>query len=161
MKRENYGVILKNCMKEKRRITMNEIATIEKYTLPAISKARGKNYEVSIPGKDEALILHRDVDFGKFGQAKTPSLLKAGAEKILGAYGVAQEYTVEKAIEEWNGDVPFFFYRIKCTLFTYINGERYNLTDGFGKHDGKAMWQSKRYRYSQCTLKNGTEEGNG
>ena len=91
-------------------IAVKEAATTP---LPAIVAPTGDNYAVRIPNTDAALVLVRDTDFGKIPGTSKPTLLKAGAEKILWGYGITTNVTVEAAIEQYSDD-PFFFYRCRC-----------------------------------------------
>ena len=104
--------------------------TIQDVRMPVEVVAHGKNYTVRINGQP-AVSLVRDVDFGVIPGTNKPTLFKSGAERILFQMGICSRYTVEKAIEDY-GDDPFFFYRVKCSLFRVINGEEVHITDGMG-----------------------------
>lgn len=96
---------------------------------PAVVKTDHENYKLSIGEK--VVTLKRNVDFGKVGKATKPSLYKAGAEKVLMAYGVESKFILEQAVEDF-GDgmnkMPMFFYRFRCELW---KGEQH-ITDGYG-----------------------------
>jgi len=107
------------------------IATRELTLAPAVVKPNGLNYDVDL-GNGTRLELIRDVDFGVVPGTKSPSLMKSGAERILFSMGICSRYTVEQAIEKVDGDAPFFYFRVKCSLFKYIDGVEYHITDGMG-----------------------------
>lgn len=110
---------------------MEQLAVRELTMAPAVAKPNGLNYEVDI-GNGTKLELIRDVDFGVIPGTKSPSLMKSGAERILFAMGICSRYTVEQAIERVDGEAPFFYFRVKCSLFKVINGVEYHITDGMG-----------------------------
>lgn len=66
----------------------NEVVVVDNmYVAPRTEiKSYRNNYNVTIGENKYELV--RDVDFGKVPKAKTPSLFKAGAEKILLGYGL-------------------------------------------------------------------------
>lgn len=66
----------------------NEVVVVDNmYVAPkAEIKSYRNNYNVTIGENKYELV--RDVDFGKVPKAKTPSLYKAGAEKILLGFGL-------------------------------------------------------------------------
>ena len=98
----------------------------------ALVDSKSTNYKLTIPSLNKTVVLKRDVDFGKFGQANKPSLLKAGAEKVLMAYGVESKFVLEQAVEDFGNIAenkpPMFFYRFRCEL--YWHGQ--HITDGYG-----------------------------
>lgn len=106
-----------------------EIIVTKSYT-PVAAKIRTdhENYKVTIG--NNAIILKRDVDFGKYGKANRPSLLKSGAEKLLCMVGVETRFVIEKAVEDFGQEdkPPFFFYRVRCELYK----DGVHITDGFG-----------------------------
>ena len=96
----------------------------------SIATADDQDYMVKTPGGNVRLV--RDVDFGLFGQAKTPSLLKCGAEKIVMGYGLLQHYTIEDRYQDF-GETPVMFYLVKCELVKIgPNGKEYVFTTGYG-----------------------------
>lgn len=108
----------------------NEITIIE--GTQAIVATKRMNYEITVPGRPP-IELKRGVDFDKVGKAKSVSLLKPGAERIIAAYGLMQRYQVESKIEQTDPE-PFFFYSIKCDLvkLNMQNGQEYVFTSGYG-----------------------------
>lgn len=106
---------------------MNELVLTQ---APAVVTPVGDDYSVNVGGT--ALTLKRDVDFGRIPGTAKPCLYKSGAERIVLALGIDTQYTVESAIEEWQGDAPFFFYRVKCSCYKKIGDEVYHITDGMG-----------------------------
>lgn len=99
---------------------------------PAVVKTDHENYKLTIGENDakKVVTLKRNVDFGKVGKATKPSLYKAGAEKVLMAYGVESKFVLEQAVEDFgNGErAPMFFYRFRCELW---KGDQH-ITDGYG-----------------------------
>lgn len=80
---------------------------------PCTAKTDHENYRLTIGSK--SILLRRNTEFGKYGNAKKPSLLKAGAEKILLEYGITTKFFIENAVENFGADgtAPFFFYRVR------------------------------------------------
>lgn len=75
------------------------------------------NYNVTIGG-NYACTLRRDVDFGKVPKAKTPSLWKSGAEKILLGFGLYYDVEITDSYKDYKQG--FFYYECKATA--YFNG---------------------------------------
>ena len=113
--------------------------------LPAIVTANGDNYAVRIPNTDAALVLVRDTDFGKIPGTPKPTLLKAGAEKILWGYGITTNVTVESAIERYD-DEPFFFYRCRCECY---RGDLL-LTVGYGSANSRERQCGRQSAYDSA-----------
>lgn len=110
---------------------------IIEYEQAFVQQYRG-NYVLTVPGVSQnQYTLKRDEDFGlirnKKGEAtvKKPVLFKSGAEAVFKAYGVFADYITESAIERADKD-PLFFYRVKCELFTYQNGQKVIVGSGLG-----------------------------
>lgn len=80
---------------------------------PCSAKTDHENYRLTIGSK--SILLRRNTEFGKYGKANKPSLLKAGAEKILLEYGITTKFFIENAVEHFgeDGSAPFFFYRVR------------------------------------------------
>lgn len=80
---------------------------------PCIAKTDHENYRLNIGSK--SILLRRNVDFGRYGKAAKPTILKSGAEKILLEYGITTKFFIENAVEHFgeDGSAPFFFYRIR------------------------------------------------
>jgi hypothetical protein len=113
---------------------MNELTTsmtIYDAAPPAILKSRrsSKDYTLDICGRE--VHLERDADFGKIPGTKTPTLYKAGAEKIVWNYGITTKYELEQAIEDY--EKGFFFYRFRCELW---KGDML-ITMGYGSSNSK------------------------
>lgn len=90
-----------------------------------------KNYKVTVPFTGRETELRRDVDFGVIPGTKSPSLFKAGAEKIVNAYGFFTRYSIESKIED--PEKPLFMYTVKCELIKVANnGDEYIFTTGYG-----------------------------
>lgn len=104
--------------------------TIIDYAPPAaVSVRRNGNYDLTICGR--TLELQREVHFGKIPGTKTPSLYKAGAEKIVWTYGITTKYYLEKEIEDYENG--FFMYRFRCELW---KGDTL-ITMGYGSSNSK------------------------
>lgn len=94
------------------------------------------NYTVSFSGMRRTL--ERDIDFGVIPGTKSPSLYKAGAEKICLAYGLVPHISLESKTEEWKesekGEELFFgLYTMKCELHKIgPNGVDYIIASGYG-----------------------------
>ena len=71
------------------------------------------NYTIKIGDKE--CTLKRDVDFGKVPKAKSPSLWKSGAEKILMAFGLLYDVEVIDSYKDYNKG--FFYYECKATAY--------------------------------------------
>lgn len=111
-------------------------------------KPRSGDYEISVFGGTPAT-LRRGTDFGmirkKNGDAitKTPTLFKAGAEKVAVAYGLCQRYQIESKIED--PAEGFFFYTVRCDLVKIVNGMEYVITSSYGSantREGRTGGQS-------------------
>jgi hypothetical protein len=109
----------------------NELKVFE--ATQAVAKAKGANYTVMSPLTGAEVKLVRDVDFGVVPKTKSPSLYKAGAEKVCMAYGLMQRYSIESKIEQANGDDALFFYTVKCELVKIAtNGQEYVFSSAYG-----------------------------
>lgn len=84
----------------------NEITRYEQ--APIEIKTNRNNYLVSLNGQQ--FELKRNVDFGKVKQAKTPTLWKAGAEKILNAYKLPYDVIVKDSYKDH--DKGYFYYEV-------------------------------------------------
>lgn len=71
------------------------------------------NYNVNI-GKYNCELI-RDVDFGKVPKAKTPSLFKSGAEKILLGYGLYYDTEITDSHKDFANGV--FYYEIMAKAY--------------------------------------------
>lgn len=71
------------------------------------------NYNVQIGNYDCTLV--RDVDFGKVPKAKTPTLFKSGAEKILTGYGLY--YDTEIVDSYKNFEKGIFYYEVVAKAY--------------------------------------------
>lgn len=120
---------------------MNDVTVYE--GSKALVKASGMNYKLTSPMTGAVITLERDTDFGVIPKTKKPSLYKAGAEKIIAAYGLLQHYTIESKIEHFpdlntDKDEPFFFYVVRCDLVRISSdGKEYVFTSGIGSANTK------------------------
>ena len=76
-------------------------------------KAKRNHYEVTIGNFNFELI--RDVDFGKVPKAKTPSLWKSGAEKILLGYGLYYDTIITDSYKDYKQGL--FYYEVKAIAY--------------------------------------------
>lgn len=81
--------------------------------------------------------LEKDQDFGVIAGTQKPTLLKAGAEKILMLLGLSSEYEIIQQIEDWSKGI--FAYTVKCKLH---KGNQL-ITEGLGSCNSK----EDKYRY--------------
>lgn len=113
----------------------NEIVMYE--GAQAVVKTRGVNYSVTAPMTGTAVTLQRDIDFGILPKLKRPTLFKAGAEKVINAYGLLQHYVVESKHEDF-GEDPMFFYMVRCDLVKVsTDGKEYVFTSGLGSANSR------------------------
>lgn len=75
--------------------------------------ARRNNYTLQIGNYDCTLI--RDVDFGKVPKAKTPSLFKSGAEKVLLGYGLYYDTEIVDSHKDFAKGV--FYYEVVAKAY--------------------------------------------
>lgn len=66
--------------------------------------------------------LVNDVDFGRYGTAKKPSLLQPGADKLMHWLQLHATYPVITPTERWEDAPPLLSYIVQCRLLT-INDE--------------------------------------
>jgi hypothetical protein len=74
---------------------------------------RRNNYNVTIGSYECQLV--RDVDFGKVPKAKTPSLWKSGAEKILLGYGLYYDTIITDSYKDYQKGL--FYYEVKAVAY--------------------------------------------
>lgn len=130
----------------------NELAVYESGA--AIVTSFRNNYKVTIPMTGRETQLKRDVDFGVIPGTKSPSLYKAGAEKIVQAYGFFTRYSIESKIED--PERPLFFYTVKCELVKVaMNGTEYVFTTGYGSANTleKRNGRNDAWNAANATLK--------
>lgn len=75
--------------------------------------AKRNNYTLQIGNYDCTLI--RDVDFGKVPKAKTPSLFKSGAEKVLLGYGLYYDTEIVDSHKDFSKGV--FYYEVVAKAY--------------------------------------------
>jgi hypothetical protein len=83
-----------------------------------------------------ARIMTPDHDFGVIPGSRKPSLLKAGAEKLVAFFGLAPEFDVVQRTEQWDKD-GMFAYEIKCRL----------IRDGQVRGEGLGSCNSRESKY--------------
>lgn len=120
---------------------------------PALLTAKGKNYSLNI-GNTQT-VLRRDIDFGVIPGTSKPSLFKSGAEAICMGYGLLQHYDIVSSVENWDGDVPFFMYTVRCDLVKIYDGKEYIFSTAFGSANTKEKRNGRNdaYNGANTTLK--------
>lgn len=98
-------------------------------------------------------ILKKGVDFGNVPGSDKPTLLKPGAEKMTSFFGLAPTFDDIEKTEDWTGDnhsgEPFFYYRLRCSLWRNVNGARVLVASA----DGSCNSWEKKYRYRKNNRK--------
>ena len=92
----------------------NEVVVYE--APQVVAKANRNNYALTIGNNKFTLV--RDVDFGKVPKAKSPSLWKSGAEKVLMGFGLYYDCDITDSYKDYKSG--FFYYEVKATA--YYNG---------------------------------------
>lgn len=93
-------------MESEKRVTLYQVPKAE------IALKRN-NYSVQIGCSDFTLV--RGVDFGKVPKAKTPSLWKSGAEKILMGYGLYYDVVMTDSHKDYSNG--FFYYEFTARAY--------------------------------------------
>ena len=120
----------------------------------ALAKPEGEDYIVTTPSGNTRL--QRDIDFGVIPGTKQPTLLKAGAEKVIMAYGLLQHYSIENMCQKFDGEAPIMFYLVKCELVKIApNGKEYVFTTGYGSANTreKRNGRNDAYNAANSTIK--------
>lgn len=120
----------------------------------ALAKPDGEDYIVTTPSGNTRL--QRDIDFGVIPGTKQPTLLKAGAEKVVMAYGLLQHYSIENTYQNFDGEAPIMFYLVKCELVKIApNGKEYVFTTGYGSANTreKRNGRNDAYNAANSTIK--------
>lgn len=120
----------------------------------ALAKPDGEDYVVATPSGNTRL--QRDIDFGVIPGTKQPTLLKAGAEKVVMAYGLLQHYSIENMYQNFDGEAPVMFYLVKCELVKIApNGKEYVFTTGYGSANTreKRNGRNDAYNAANSTIK--------
>lgn len=120
----------------------------------ALAKPDGEDYIVTTPAGNTRL--QRDIDFGVIPGTKQPTLLKAGAEKVIMAYGLLQHYSIEDKYQNFDGEAPIMFYLVKCELVKIApNGKEYVFTTGYGSANTreKRNGRNDAYNAANSTIK--------
>lgn len=103
----------------------------------AVVETKRLDYVITVAGRPP-ITLKRGVDFDKIKGTKSVSLLKAGAERVIAAYGLLQHYTLESKIENISDNNPFFYYMFRCDLCKIgADGKEYVFTSGYGSANTK------------------------
>lgn len=92
----------------------NNTNTLVVYDAPkVVAKPTRNNYNLTIGNNSFTLV--RDVDFGKVPKAKTPSLWKSGAEKVLAGFGLYYDCEIVDSYKDYKAG--FFYYEVKATAY--------------------------------------------
>ena len=120
---------------------------------PALLTPKGRNYTLNIG--NTKTVLKRDIDFGVIPGTQRPSLFKSGAEAIAMGYGLLQHYEMVSATENWDGDMPFFMYTVKCSLCKVVNGQEYVFSSAYGSANTreKRNGRNDAFNSANSTLK--------
>ena len=111
-------------------VMINPMSLIQEVDVKAVSETLSKVKSLQATLKN---ILVENHDYGKIqGCGDKPTLLKAGAEKILMALGITSSYELIEHTENFEGK-GFFAYTVKCTL--HKNGQK--ITEGLGHANSK------------------------
>lgn len=112
----------------------------------ALSPKRS-NYELSIGNYNTTLV--RDVDFGKIPNTKTPTLFKAGAEKVLAGMGLNYDVEITDSYKDYaNG---FFYY--ECMAKAYYNGQVVRVGVGCCNTNENGFGMAKGFSSANSALK--------
>ena len=120
--------------------------------LPVMSVATGIERYRNIQEVISKLMVE-GVDYGIIpGAGDKPSLWKPGAEKLNNMFGLTPRYELT-ATEDWTGEKhdgePFFYYRVKCSLFRgdYLIGEGEGSSNSW---ESKYRWRTAERVCPQC-----------
>lgn len=78
-----------------------------------VSTLKRNDYHITVGDKE--VTLKRNIDFGKVPKAKSPSLWKSGAEKILMAFGLLYDVEITDSYKDYKNG--FFYYECKATAY--------------------------------------------
>lgn len=130
-------------------LTLNPLSLIQEVDVKAVSETLSKVKSLQATLKN---ILVENHDYGKIqGCGEKPTLLKAGAEKILMALGITSSYELIEHTENFEGK-GFFAYTVKCTLTK--NGQK--ITEGLGHANSKEKKWAFEFVYEK-DLPEGTD----
>lgn len=118
------------------------------YDVPnVIAEAKRNNYEITIG--NSTFTLKRDVDFGKVPKAKSPSLWKAGAEKVLAGFGLCYDVEITDSYKDYKSG--FFYYECKATA--YSNGQVVRVGVGCANTGESSTGMASGFNTANATLK--------
>lgn len=112
-----------------------------------VTSPNRNNYVVKIG--DKSVVLKRGVDFGKYGKAKSPSLMKSGAEKILMAFGLPYDVQIVDSHKDFNNG--FFYYECKATA--YFNGNTVRVGVGCANTSESSNGTANGFNQANSALK--------
>jgi hypothetical protein len=83
----------------------------------------------------------KDQDYGIIPGTEKPTLYKPGAEKLCRFFGLSSTIRIDREVENWDADEPFFYYRVHCTI--YRMGTDIVVAEGMGSCNSR----ESRYRW--------------
>jgi len=106
-----------------------------------------------------------DEDYGLIPGTPKPTLFKPGADKLCELYGLADDFTIESRVENYQAEPPLFDYTFKCILTTRRDSRL--VGTGFGScnsWEGKYRFRESKRKCPLCgkeTIIKGKEEYGG
>lgn len=127
---------------------MSDLAIVEQNYMPVLSiQAAVARYNAVIEFTQK--VMKKDKDYGVIpGTGEKPTLLKPGAEKLCSLFGLAPQFELITAIEDF--DKGLFYFKYRCNL--YRDGRL--IASGIGSCNSR----EKKYRYRNLTEKQATAE---
>ena len=123
----------------------NEVIVYEPPKTELISNKN--NYNLTIGDYNTKLV--RNVDFGKLPNTKTPTLFKAGAEKVLTGFGLNYDIIISDSHKDYQNG--FFYY--ECMARAYYNGQVVRVGVGCCNTNESAFGTQKSYNAANAALK--------
>lgn len=123
----------------------NEVIVYEPPKTELISNKN--NYNLTIGDYNTKLV--RNVDFGKLPNTKTPTLFKAGAEKVLTGFGLNYDIIISDSHKDYQNG--FFYY--ECMARAYYNGQVVRVGVGCCNTNESNFGTQKSYNAANAALK--------
>lgn len=123
----------------------NEVIVYEPPKTELISNKN--NYNLTIGDYNTKLV--RNVDFGKLPNTKTPTLFKAGAEKVLTGFGLNYDIIISDSHKDYQNG--FFYY--ECMARAYYNGQVVRVGVGCCNTNESNFGTQKGYNAANAALK--------
>jgi hypothetical protein len=112
-----------------------------------VSTLKRNDYNITVGDKE--VTLKRNIDFGKVPKAKSPSLWKAGAEKILMAFGLLYDVEITDSYKDYKNG--FFYYECKATA--YFDGKIVRVGVGCANTSESANGTASGFNQANSALK--------